>query len=176
LSLYGEAYRPVAPLIGVLATVSLLAALRAVALAALRGVGDRHCALTATAVAAAVNIGLAALLIPHFTVVGAVIANTAAQVTASVWVFVGIWRTHKIGVPMTDFAKLAGAGVLALAVAWAVVGDAHEPLRMIVAGATGVAAFLLACVVLRLIGAREWGLITTSTRRLAARASGATTA
>jgi O-antigen/teichoic acid export membrane protein len=174
--LYGEAYLPAARLMGVMAAVSLLSALRAVAWAALRAVGDRRCALTATAIAAVVNLVLAAVLIPRWTTVGAVVANSAAQVTASVWVFIGIARVHRMRVPLGDFAKLTAAGALVLLVTGAVAGDSHELGRLVVAGAAGFAVFALACVLTRLLGAREWSFITTSTRRLAARASGATTA
>jgi hypothetical protein len=46
---------------------------------------------------------------------------------------------------------------------------------MVVAAAAGFLVFLLTCVAARVIGPREWGLLTTSTRRLLAmRASGAT--
>jgi O-antigen/teichoic acid export membrane protein len=173
--LYGDAYLPAAPLIGIMAGVSLLSAMRGVAWAALRAVGDRRCALTATAVAAVVNIVLAAVLIPRWTIVGAVIANTVAQVTASAWVFVGMSRAHRMVAPVADFAKLTIAGLLALFVTLGLVGDAHDLVRMIAAGAAGFVVFVLACVPARLIGAREWGLITTSTRRLATRASDATT-
>ena len=55
--LYGDAYLPAAPLLGAMAGVALLAALRGVVWTALRAVGDRSCALTATAVAAVVNLG-----------------------------------------------------------------------------------------------------------------------
>jgi O-antigen/teichoic acid export membrane protein len=176
--LYGDAYVPAAPLVGVMSGVALLSAMRGVAWAALRAVGDRRCALTATAVAAIVNLGLAALLIPTWTLVGAVIANTVAQLTATVWVFVGMSRAHRIDVPVRDFAKVTLAGALTLLVAWSLAGDArhHDLLRMCLAGGAGVLVFYLACVPLRLIGAREWSFVTTFTRRLlAARAPGATT-
>jgi O-antigen/teichoic acid export membrane protein len=171
--LYGRAYLPAAPLVGALAGVALLSALRAVAWSALRAVGDRGCALTATAVAAVVNLGLAAALIPRWSTVGAVIATTAAQLTATVWVFAGMQRTQRMSLPLADFAKIAVAGLLTLVVTWSLAGDIHHPLRLVAAATTGFLVFLLACVAARLIGPREWGLLATSTRRLLAmRASG----
>jgi O-antigen/teichoic acid export membrane protein len=141
----------------------------------LRAVGDRSCALTATAVAAVINVGLAALLVPRWTTVGAVAATAAAQVTATVWVFAGMQRTHGLRLPLADLARTTAAGVLTLAVTWSLAGDYHHPLRMVVAAAAGFLVFLLTCVAARVIGPREWGLLTTSTRRLLAmRASGAT--
>jgi O-antigen/teichoic acid export membrane protein len=174
--LYGDAYLPAASLVGVLAAVALLSALRQVAWAALRAVGDRRCALTATAVAAAVNIGLAALLIPRWGTVGAVVANAAAQITATVWAFVGMASVHRAGFPILDVTKTVAAGLLAWLVAWELTGDAHDLIRLSVAAGAGFSTFVLACVPLGLIGAREWGLLTTSTRRLLAMcAPGATT-
>jgi len=175
--LYGDAYLPAAPLVGIMCAVSLLSAMRGVAWAALRAVGDRRCALTATAVAAVVNLGLAALLIPGWTTRGAVIANTAAQLTASIWVFVGMARLHRIDVPVLDFAKLALAGVLTLLVTAGLAGDVHghDIVRLALAGGAGLVVYALACVASRLVGAREWDFITTSTRRLLAARAGATT-
>jgi O-antigen/teichoic acid export membrane protein len=174
--LYGDAYLPAAPLVGVLAATALLSALRAVVWAALRAVGDRRCALTATAVAAGLNVALAALVIPRWPLEGAVIANTAGQLTASIWVFLGMARSHRVATPVSDFARLAAGGLLTLLVTWGVRGDAHDVARLFYAGAAGFVVFGLACVPLRLVGAREWSFIAMSTRRLlASRTPGATT-
>jgi O-antigen/teichoic acid export membrane protein len=175
--LYGDAYLPAAPMLGIMCAVSLLSAMRGVAWAALRAVGDRHCALTATAVAALVNVGLAAALIPSWTTTGAVIANTVAQLTASIWVFVGMTRVHRIDVPVLDFIKLTLAGILTVLVTAGLAGDAHvhDIVRLALAGTAGFVVYALVCVASRLVGAREWGFIATSTRRLLAARAGATT-
>ncbi len=173
--LYGDAYLPAAPMVGVLAFVSLLSAMRQVAWAALRAVGDRRCALTATWVAAVVNVALAALLIPRWTTTGAVIANTAGQLTATIWVFIGIARAHHVGFPLVDMARIAAAGTLCLLTAWSLAGDAHDLVRLAAATAGGLLVFLLASLALRLIGPREWNLLTTSTRRLLTSRAGVTT-
>ncbi|MET0488464.1 MAG: polysaccharide biosynthesis C-terminal domain-containing protein, partial [Candidatus Rokuibacteriota bacterium] len=167
--LYGDAYLPAAPMVGVLALVSLLSAMREVAWAALHAVGDRRCALTAICVAAVVNVALSVLLIPRWTTTGAVIASAAGQLTATVWVFIGIARIHRVAFPLADLAKIAAAGTLALVVTWSLAGDAHDLVRLGIAATGGVGVFLVAAVALRLIGPREWDLITTSTRRLAGR-------
>jgi O-antigen/teichoic acid export membrane protein len=164
--LYGDAYLPAAPLVGVLAAVAVLSALRQVAWAALRGVGDRRCALTATAVAAVVNVGLAAALIPRWGTTGAVVANAAAQVTASVWAFAGMASGHKVSFPFVDVLKTAAAGGVAWLVTWELAGDAHDLMRLAIAATVGGSAFVLACVPLGLLGPREWEIVTSSTRRL----------
>lgn len=175
--LYGAAYLPAASLVGVLAAVALLSALRQVAWAALRAVGDRRCALTATAVAAVVNVGLAAALIPRWGPKGAVAANAAAQVTATVWAFVGMAHVHGVGFPVRDVGKAAAAGLLSWFVARELVGEAHDLTRLAVAVTGGLSTFVLVCVPAGLLGMREWGLFTSGTRRLVAMlASGAPTA
>ena len=50
---------------------------------------------------------------------GAVIATAAGQLTATVWVFVGIARIHRVAFPLADLAKIAAAGTLTLVVTWA---------------------------------------------------------
>jgi O-antigen/teichoic acid export membrane protein len=166
--LYGDAYQPAAPLLGAMAAVAVLSALRGVVWTALRAVGDRHCALAATAVAAVVNLALAAVLVPAWTTAGAVAATAASQAIATVWVFAGMQRTHGMRLPLGELARAGLAGLLTLAVAWLAAGDGQEPLRLVVAAAAGSIVFLLACVALRLVGAREWELLTASTRRLLA--------
>jgi O-antigen/teichoic acid export membrane protein len=166
--LYGDAYQPAAPLLGAMAAVAVLSALRGVVWTALRAVGDRHCALAATAVAAVVNLALAAVLVPAWTTAGAVAATAASQAIATVWVFAGMQRTHGMRLPLGELARAGLAGLLTLAVAWLAAGDGQEPLRLVVAAAAGSVVFLLACVALRLVGAREWELLTASTRRLLA--------
>ena len=166
--LYGAAYLPAAHLVGVLAAVALLSALRQVAWTALRAVGDRRCALAATAVAAVINVGLAAALIPRWGTKGAVAANAAAQVTATVWAFVGMAHTHRVPFPALDVGKIAAAGLLSWFVASELAGDARDLIRLAVAATGGFASFVLVCVPAGLLGMREWGLLATGTRQLLA--------
>ena len=176
-SLYGAAYLPAASLVGVLAAVALLSALRQVAWAALRAVGDRRCALTATAVAAVVNVGLAAALIPRWGTTGAVAANAAAQITATVWAFAGMAHAHHVAFPLRDVGKIAAAGLLSWLVTRELAGEGHDVTRLAIAATGGLSTFVLACVPAGLLGMREWGLLTTGTRRLVAMlASGTPTA
>jgi O-antigen/teichoic acid export membrane protein len=172
--LYGAAYQPAATLLSALVVVAVIGALRKVAFAALQAVGDRHCALTATGLAVALNVALAAALIPRFGTTGAVAANSAAQVLAAAWAFGGMARRHGGRVPALDIAKTAAASALVFVVVRAVAGDSHDIVRLALAGLAGGAVFLPLLVGARLVGAREWALLVTSTRRLLApRASGA---
>jgi len=151
----------------------VLGALRKVAASSLQAVGDRHCALTATGVAVALNLVLAFVLIPHHATTGALVANGVAQLVAALWSFVGMARSYNARVPFGDLARIGAAALLLFAVTRLVAGDSHELLRLILAAAAGGAAFLAAAVATRALGPREWTLLRTSTRRLlAARAGG----
>jgi O-antigen/teichoic acid export membrane protein len=164
--LYGEDYRPAAQLLGAMAGVALLSALRKVAWAALRAAGDRRCALTATVVAVVLNIVLAAVLIPYYTTVGAVVAQAAGQLVGTAWVFVGMARLHGSPFPAGALAKIVAAGGVSFAAAWWIAGSTHDPARLIAGGAAGFVVFLVACVSARLVGTREWTFVMTSTRRV----------
>jgi O-antigen/teichoic acid export membrane protein len=172
--LYGAAYLPAAHLLGVLVVVAVVGALRKVAASSLQAVGDRHCALSATGAAVALNLVLAFVLIPGYATTGAVVANGVAQLVASLWAFIGMARLHDARVPVGDLARIGVAALLLFAVTRVVVGDSHDLPRLIAAAVAGSGAFLVAALATRALGPREWTLLTTSTRRLlAARAGGA---
>ncbi len=171
--LYGDAYLPAALLVGALAGVGLLSALRKVAWAALRAAGDRRCMLTATAVAAVVNLSLAALLIPGWTTTGAVIANAVGQLTATVWVFVGMARLHGARLPVSELVRIAGCALLALLTAHVLRDGAHDLPHLVLAGSGGAVTYTLACIAVRLVGVREWNLLSRAYRRVIGALAGA---
>jgi O-antigen/teichoic acid export membrane protein len=172
--LYGAAYLPAASLLSVLVLVAVVGALRKVAFTALHAVGDRDCALTATGLAVALNVVLAAALIPRYSTLGAVVANSVAQLVAAVWAFQGMTRRHGGRMPLADIAKTAAASLLVFVVVRVVAGGSHDIVRLGLAALAGGAVFLPVLVGARLVGPREWTLLVTSTRRLLApRASGA---
>jgi O-antigen/teichoic acid export membrane protein len=165
--LYGEAYAPVAALYRLLVAVGLLGVARDVAWAALRAAGDRRSMLTATAVTAVVDLGLAALLVRSHGTTGAVAANTVAQLTVSVWAFVALQRVKGSGVPFGDLARVGVAAGLALLAASAGATGAHGVLSLLLGTATGLVTYLLACVLLGAINARDWTILVASGRRMA---------
>jgi len=171
--LYGDAYLPAALLVGALAGVGLLSALRKVAWAALRAAGDRRCMLTATAVAAVINLSLAALLIPGWTTTGAVIANAVGQLTATVWVFVGMARLHGARLPVSELVRIAGCALLALLTAHVLRDGAHDLPHLVLAGSGGAVTYALACIAVRLVGVREWNLLSRAYRRVMGALAGA---
>lgn len=158
--LYGEAYRPVAALLGPLLAVGLVAVLRQVAWSALRATGDRRWALAATGSAALVNVAAAVALVPGWGLWGALAANAAAQLLASALAFVGVARRCRCRFPWGDLARAALAGAAGFALARVAGAHADDPLELAAAAALGLAAVLVGVAVLGLVGAREWGLVT----------------
>jgi O-antigen/teichoic acid export membrane protein len=168
--LYGEPYRPAAGLLAALAAVALVSALRQVAWAALPAVGDRRSAVAAAVVAAAINLALAAWLIRAHGTAGAVAANAAGQLVATVWAFVAMARRHGCRLPAGDLVRIAGAGFLAFLVAH-LAGPAPDDLdagRLVLGAAAGSLVFLAASILGRVVGRREWAAVVGRTRWLAA--------
>jgi O-antigen/teichoic acid export membrane protein len=154
--LYGEPYRPAAPLLAALAGVALLSAIRQVAWAALPALGDRRSAVAATTVAAVVNLGLAALLVRSHGTAGAVVANAVGQLIATVWVFVALARRYEYRLPGYDLARIGAAAILAFMVARQI-GAAGPGLGYLVAGAAaGSVVFVVAGIVARVLGPGDW--------------------
>ena len=167
--LYGEAYRPVATLLSVMVAVYTFTATRKVAWAALRGLGDRRWAVTATSVGAAVNIGSALLLIPTYATWGAVMSNTLAQVVATVIAFAVLSRVYACPMPLFDIARITAAGVLAYAAMLTVAPTHADLVRLALGGLVGLVAYAGAVVALRVVGVREWQLLVSSLGQLSGR-------
>jgi len=162
--LYGESYGSVALLLRILVAVSLLGVMRDVAWAALRATASRRSAVTAATVTAVIDFSLAALLVrPHGTM-GAVMANTAAQVTLALWAFVAVQRIKRPGIPVGDLARIAAAAVLAL-LASSTMGAGHGVGSLIVGTTAGLVTYLVACVIVGAVNARDWALLIASSRR-----------
>jgi O-antigen/teichoic acid export membrane protein len=167
--LYGEEYLPVAVLLSVMITVYTFTATRKVAWAALRGLGDRRCAVTATSVAAAVNIGAAIVFVPIFGTWGAVLGNTLAQLVATVIAFSVLSHLHRCRVPLFDFARITVAGVLAFGAAYGTAGDQGNLARVVFAGVVGLGTYAAAVIGQGVVGTREWRELASILERLRAR-------
>jgi len=164
--LYGAPYLPVAQLVGALAIISVVAAMRKVAWAALRALGDRRHALRAMWLSAALNVGCAAWLIPMYGTWGAVVANSAAQLAAALWAFCALARAHGCRFPTGDIVRTAGAAGAAFGVAWGLAPRSVELPRMMAAGAGGLVVFLILAVVAGVLGHREWAFLVGAARRM----------
>jgi O-antigen/teichoic acid export membrane protein len=170
--LYGESYAPVVLLFRILVGVSLLGVMRDVAWAALRATASRRSALTAAAVTAIVDLGLAALLVRPYGTAGAVTANTVAQVTLALWAFIAIQAAKRPGFPVGDMARIGTAAALALLAA-STTGTGHGVVPLLVGIAAGFLTYAVACVLLGAVNARDWTMLITSSRRFISSRAGA---
>ncbi len=117
---WGDAYEEAGPLLLIMLSTFPLLPLTYLARGALVGIGRQGVLIAASAIAAAVNIGLALLLIPSLDAAGAALANAGAQVAAGVPV---IWAARRAFGPIDwrlgslgrTVASSAVAGVVALA-------------------------------------------------------------
>jgi O-antigen/teichoic acid export membrane protein len=129
------------------------------------GFGRIGVQLSASAAAAAVDVGLAALLVPAHGAEGAAVANAAAQVVAAVPIV--LWAARITGgvdwAPATQL-RVAAASVAAGLVAWAVVSAADGPAGVVLAVAAGSAAFLAAGVPLRVLSADDAAWVRAAVR------------
>lgn len=166
--LYGTAYLPVARLLQVLVVVSVVGSMRQIAWTALRAVGEQRTALLATAVSAAVDLALAAVLIPYWSTTGAVVANSAAQLVGAVWAFVIMARRHDCAFPFTALARIAAVALLAIATSSTLVSQSAGLTGLVAAGAAGIATFVGGSFAARVLGTREIGTLVASTRRVLA--------
>jgi hypothetical protein len=83
-------------------------------------------------------------------------------------------RRHGARVPIADLSKITAGSVLVFLATSAVAGDSHHIVRLALAALAGAVVFVPVVIGGRLLGAREWTLLITSTRRLLTpRASGA---
>jgi O-antigen/teichoic acid export membrane protein len=165
--LYGEAYGPVAVLYRFLVFVSLLGVLRDVAWAALRAAGDRRSLLTAAGVTAAVDLGLAAVLVRSFGTTGAVVANTVAQLTVAVWAFIAIQRLKGCGFPLGDLPRIGLAAALALLAASVTATAADGALSLVLGTAAGLVTYVVAGVLVGAVNAQDWSFLVASGRQMA---------
>lgn len=163
--LYGEAYAPVATLFRVLVVVSLLGVMRDVAWAALRAAGDRRAMLTATAVAAVVDLGLAAILVRPFGTTGAVVANSVAQLTVSVWAFVALQRLKGAGLPLGALPRIGAAALLALVATSTVAAAGHGAASCVLGAAMGLVVYGVACAAVGAVTVHDWTVLVGSGRR-----------
>ena len=170
--LYGDEYRPVATLLGVMVVIATFVSTRKVAWMALRGLGDQRCMVPASGIAALLNIGAAILFIPTFHTWGAVLASTLGRVFATVTAFVVLARGHGCRPPMWDFARISVAGVLAYGATLSVAPESAGLLRLALGAGVGFATYVAAVLALRVVGPRDWQVIVGALKRRSARRTG----
>lgn len=152
---YGDDYRGTAPVLRVMTVVLPVIPLMSAGNALLIGMAYLWPVLAAGGVAAAVNVGLALLLIPRYDAVGAAVANAGAQVVVAL-IVVGLCA-RILGRQPIDGARTvrtAIASALSGLAAWGLVALVAGVLGALLGLLAGIAAFMVAGRLLRVL-ARE---------------------
>lgn len=151
---YGSDYSDTGPVLQVMAAGIPLLALMNLSSSFLLGLGKIRPLLIIDAFAAAINVGLAFLLIPPFHAIGAALSNLLSQGVVAIAVLAYALRTldgvslHPRTIVANAAAAAAGGGAAALAVA-AFGGGAIGLLAGLVAGVVVFAAFAAAIKTIR---------------------------
>ncbi len=153
---YGDDYDRSALVLVILLLPFPLLPLMTLASAVLIGSGSMRLPLISTAVAAAVNVGLAAVLVPFYDAVGAAVASSTAQVVGAMLVLVFTARIVR-GVSWSPAAALrsaiaaAGTGLAAWGALHLGGGAGGLALGLV----AGTAAFAALAVLLRVLPAED---------------------
>jgi len=166
--LYGNDYSATGPVLRVMAVVLPVVPLMYVGNALLVGVGSIWPMMIAGAAAAAVNVGLAFLLIPPYDAVGAAAANAGAQLVVAGGIALYCWRV--VGEPPLQIRvaiRISLAAALAGLAAWQAVELAPGVPGVVAGTILGIAVFSVAGRLLGVLAREdaEWLLQATEGRR-----------
>lgn len=166
----GEQYRDGYPVLAVIAAATLLGGLVQLGAAGLTIHKQSKRIMANTLIAAAVDVGLAIVLVPRYGYVGAGWAAAAAYVLLVALTWLQSRRFMPWQVPLSSLAPIAGAtGVMALAVWGVTLALPTSVWALLVEGATGVAVYAVALLALRGVRADERAFLRELTASARAR-------
>jgi O-antigen/teichoic acid export membrane protein len=158
-TIWGEDYERAGDVLLILAGASVALPFSILCGALLAGLGRIRVPIVVDIIAAAVDVGLAFLLIPDHSAIGAAVANAGAQITAGGLTLVYALRVIRPvrlepGLAARVTAAAAGAGLAAWLVQWSL----SEPLGLVLGLAAGVSTLLVLCAAFRVMAAddAEW--------------------
>jgi len=167
--LYGDDYSGTAPVLRVMAVVLPVVPLMYVGNALLVGLGSLFPMMIAGGAAAAVNVGLAFLLIPPYDAVGAALASAGAQLVVAAAIALYCWKV--VGEP-----PLRIRGAIRISLASALSGLAAWQLVELAPGVPGVVAGTIGGAVVFFVAGRllsvlsredaEWLVLATGGGRM----------
>jgi O-antigen/teichoic acid export membrane protein len=155
-TIWGSNYSDAGTLLLIMLSTFPMLPLFYIARGALVGIGRQKVLIAASALAAVVDVGLAAALVPPFDAVGAALANAGAQLAAGIPIIVAARRTFgeidwAPGALLRTAVASAAAGLAALGVVLALGGVAGLLLGLF----TGVAVFALAAATVKILPADD---------------------
>jgi len=153
---YGPKYKGVGDVLVVILLTLPLVPLAGASNALLIGYGRVRAPIIVGSIAAAVDLGLAALLVPRFDAVGAAVANSAASLTASAIVITFAVRlVGGVGIGWTSILRISFASVLAGTLARLVLVAGHDVTFFVIALAVEIAVLAVTAAALRVVPAED---------------------
>jgi O-antigen/teichoic acid export membrane protein len=153
---YGPKYKGVGDVLVVILLTLPLVPLAGASNALLIGYGRVRAPIIVGSIAAAVDLGLAALLVPRFDAVGAAVANSAASLTASAIVITFAVRlVGGVGIGWTSILRITFASVLAGTLARLVLVAGHDVTFFVIALAVEIAVLAVTAAALRVVPAED---------------------
>jgi O-antigen/teichoic acid export membrane protein len=153
--IYGEAFRPMAPVLAIVALMAIPKALLAAPTSLLQAAERQRSLILWGCIGGAVDIALDFLLIPGQGAVGAAIANGVGQAVAVAGVWLSAWRIARLRIRMRDIVPIPAAGAIMAAAVIAVLRVAPGYAGLAVAIPAGAVAWILALRVLRALDADD---------------------
>ena len=152
--LYGEKYRPMVPVIAIVAVLAISKAMTYSPTQLLQTTANQGFLIVSGCVFGAVDVALDLLLVRRHGALGAAIANGTAQALAAIALWVYVWRLFHLDLRVAAFVRIAVSG-LGMAAAAILVSRALPNFVGLVA--TIVSGALVWFVLLRLTGALDSG-------------------
>jgi O-antigen/teichoic acid export membrane protein len=155
LTFYGEAYRPMIPVLATAAALALSKSLMTPATILLQATERQGFLIFAGCVFGALDIGLDVLLTPSHGALGAAVANGVAQTLAAIAIWWRVQRLFRMDLRLGEFGRVALSGLLMAAVVvgvgYAVPGHAGLVLSIL----AGVASWLVLLRVTKAVTAED---------------------
>ncbi|MGZ4357558.1 MAG: lipopolysaccharide biosynthesis protein [Gaiellaceae bacterium] len=153
---YGPKYSGVGDVLLIILLTIPLIPLGGASGALLIGLGRVRAPIVVGAIAAAVDLGLAALLVPRFDAIGAAIANSAASVISGALVIgFAVRQVRRVQIGWSSVLRIAVVSALAAALARFVLVAGDDVGLWIAAAAVEVAALAIGALTLRIVSAED---------------------
>lgn len=107
LLLYGNAYRPLIPVLAVVALLAIPKSIVAAPTMLLQSTARQGFLLVCGCICGAIDIGLDFLLTPRYGAMGAALANGLAQTLAAITLWIWVYRRFGLNLRLPAFARLA---------------------------------------------------------------------
>ena len=153
---YGPKYKGVGEVLVVILLTLPLVPLGGASSALLVGYGRVRAPIIVGSIAAAVDLGLAFLLVPRFDAVGAAIANsTASLIAGTLLISFAVQLVGRVHLGWSSILRVAGVSILAAVLARLVLVAGQDVAFFLIATAVELTVFAIGAVALRIVSPED---------------------